>query len=202
MKRMVLFSGGLKSLFLAELAKREGEAVLCYIALQCNLIEKAQVQQLAQELQLPLTIIELVESPPLKETLLRVLYLALHALPAAKELQCKCIYHGLSRDDDPHIGSVIDPFMKQLDDLIQLGQPLYDGKGFWLGNVSIETPLRRLDRPRVIRLGNEWRLLWARTRSCEATGIGLRHCGKCFGCCRRRNAFKKEGREDPTLYRE
>lgn len=201
MKRLVLFNGGLKSTFLAELAKREGEVMLCYFILgQRDRAKLIRVTRSAQTLQIPFRVFDLIESPPLEEVLLRMLYLVLHALPIAKEKQCKCIYHGLSQDDDPRIVSVMDAFMKQLGALISLGQPLYDGKGFWLGNVEVETPLRRLDRPRIIRLGNEWSIPWEQTYSCSCDDNT--HCGICQGCSRRRAAFKREGHDDPTLYKE
>lgn len=199
MKRLVLFNGGLKSTFLAELAKREGDAVLYYLALtRTDTDEVPRLESLARHLGLPLEIHYPVQSPPLEETLLHMLYLMLTVLPVAKEQSCKCIYHGLSRDDDLRINSVIDQFVKQLNDLVTLAQPLYDGKGIWLGNVEVETPLRCLDRPRVIRLGNEWNIPWELTHSCSRNT--RRHCGSCLGCLRRKRAFKREGCADPTIY--
>lgn len=201
MKRLVLFNGGLKDTFLAELAKKEGEAVLCYFVLsRRDRTKLVRVTRLAQTLRIPFRVYDLVESPPLKEVLLRMLYLTLHALPTAKEQQCKSIYHGLSRDDDSRIVSVMDAYVKQLNSLIELAQPLYDGEGFWLGNIGVETPLRRLDRPRVIRLGNEYNIPWELTHSCSIYYDA--HCGTCYSCLRRRKAFKREGHDDPTLYRE
>ena len=199
MKRLVLFNGGLKSTFLAELAKREGEVVLCYCTLDPKGFRRLdKITKLAAILGLPLLIHKLVQAPVCKEVLLRMLFLVLHVLPIAKEQQCKCIYHGLSIDDDPRVVPVLDAFVKQLGALIELGQPLYNGKGIWLGNVTIETPLRRLDRARVIRLGNEWNVPWALTHSCSFySGF---HCGMCLNCLQRKRAFKLEGHDDPTTY--
>lgn len=201
MKRLVLFNGGLKSTFLASLAGREGEVVLCYFILKrrdrARLVE---VARLATSFGLPFRVYDLVEAPPLEETLLQMLYLVLNALPIAKERQCDCIYHGLSQDDDPRIVPVVDAYVKQLGALVELAQPLYNGKGIWLGNVAVETPLRRLDRARVIRLGNEWNVPWGLTHSCSRNGHT--HCGTCPDCLRRKNAFKREGHNDPTLYKE
>lgn len=200
MKRLVLFNGGLKSTFLASLAGREGEAVLCHFMLnRRDRYRMEKTKQIAKFLELPLIIKDLIEAPPLGETLLQMLYLVLHALPIAKGEQCKCIYHGLSIDDDPRVVPVLDAYTKQLGDLIMLAQPLYDGKGIWLGQVEVETPLRRLDRPRVIRLGNEWSIPWELTFSCKLFKIS-NHCGICPDCLRRKNAFKREGHDDPTFY--
>lgn len=205
MKRLVLFNGGLKSTFLAELAKREGEVVLCYCIL--NPEDEARKENLL-ELGASMfgirgvvtVILPLFQSPPLEEVLLRMLYLILHAVPVAKQWQCDCIYHGLSQDDDARIIPVVDAYVKQLGALIELAQPLYNGKGIWLGNVAIETPLRRLDRARVIRLGNEWNIPWERTHSCSQNQHT--HCGTCQNCLRRKYAFKREGHYDQTLYKE
>ena len=201
MKRLVLFNGGLKSTFLAALAGREGEAVLCYLILVpedfCRL---KRIKKLAAIFDLPLLTYSLIQAPACREVLLRMLYLVLHVLSTAKERQCKCIYHGLSQDDDPRVVPVLDAYVKQLGALIELGQPLYDGKGIWLGQIEIETPLRRLDRGRVIRLGNEWNVPWELTHSCSEDVIT--HCGTCQSCVRRRRAFKMEGHDDPTAYKE
>jgi hypothetical protein len=196
-----LFNGGLKDAFLAALAGREGEAVLYFLIRKHeDFLKLDKVMKLATALNLPLITHSLVQSPLCKEVLLQMLYLVLHALPIAKREQCKCIYHGLSKDDDPRVVPVLDAFTKQLGDLIVLGQPLYNGKGFWLGSVEIETPLRRLDRARVVRLGNEWNIPWELTWSCNKNAVV--HCGTCPGCLYRKDAFKQEGHDDPTVYEE
>lgn len=201
MKRLVLFNGGLKSTFLAELAKKEGEALLCYIILYpSDELKLKKVTALAAALGLPLVVRQASYSPPLQEVLIRMLYLMLFVLPMAKRRQCKCIYHGLSRDDDLRIVPVMDTFTKQLGDLISLAQPLYASDSTWLGNIEVETPLRRLCRQHVIRLGNEYCIPWELTHSCsQSTTI---HCGQCSDCRRRQDAFKREGHDDPTVYQE
>lgn len=199
-RRLVLFNGGLKSTFLVELAAREGAAILCYFLLtDKDKSRLSQIEKLARVFNLKLVVGDL-RPTQIKETLLQMLYLVLHALPCAKEYYCDCIYHGLSRDDDPAIVRVMDAYVKQLNALIELGQPLYDGKGGWLGQVSLETPLRRLVRGQVIRLGNEYSLSWELAHSCNI--LPERHCGKCQGCLRRQRAFEQEGHEDPTSYME
>ncbi len=199
MKRLVLFSGGLKSTFMAALASREGEAILCYLILSPkDFYRLDKITKLAATLNLPLFTYSLVQAPACKEVLLRMLYLVLHVLSTAKEQQCKCIYHGLSSDDDLRVLPVLDAFVKQLNALVTLAQPLYDGLGIWLGQIEVETPLRRLDRARVIRLGNEWDIPWELTWSCNQNGP--RHCGTCKNCLQRKYAFKQEGHDDPTMY--
>ena len=201
MKRLVLFNGGLKSVFLAELAKREGEVVLYYLICKDEDFHRlAKIEELAVMLNLPLVTHSLIQAPIHEELLLQMLFLVLHALPIAKKKQCKCIYHGLSKDDDPRVVPVLDAYVKQLGALMQLAQPLYDGMGIWLGSVELETPLRRLDRARVIRLGNEWSIPWELTHSCSKNVTT--HCGVCKSCLRRKRAFKYEGHGDLTLYRK
>ena len=199
MRHLVLFNGGLKSTFLAALARREGETILCYFLFRDKDIGSiVRVKQLATIFNLKVIIKDVRPAPPLNETLLRMLYLVLNVLPYAKSNYCNCIYHGLSKDDELAIVPVMDAYVKQLNSLIELGQPLYDGKGGWLGQVSLETPLRRLDRPRVIRLGNEYSVPWELTNSCNTQE--RIHCGQCKSCRRRQRAFKREGCEDPTPY--
>ncbi len=198
---LVLFNGGLKSTFLAELARREGVAILYYVLrTDRDSIRMEKIANLAQTFNLELSVNDL---RPFRthETLLDLLYLVLAALPYAKKRYCNCIYHGLSRDDDPAIVRVMDAYVKQLNSLIELGQPLYDGKGGWLGQVSLETPLRRLVRGQVIRLGNEYSTPWELTHSCTNQRQPTDHCGVCKGCLRRQRAFRQEGHEDPTIYR-
>jgi len=200
-RRLVLFSGGLKSTFLAALAKREGEAVLLHFLLYDEDIgreEGARLVSTALGFE-HILFKDLRTAPPLKEVLNKMLYLVLQALPFAKEYYCAEIYYGLSKDDDPKIVRVVEPFAKQLNDLLVLAQPLYDGRGGWLGGVELGTPLRRLDRARVIRLGREFDIPWELTQSCKHSTA---HCGKCKGCIRRRKAFLREGHVDPTIYTE
>lgn len=200
-RHLVLFNGGLKSTFLAALAKREGETILCYFILDGKDKQRLpNVIHLAEMFDLKLILKDLTLAPLLSETLLHMLYLVLHALPIAKEYYCDCIYHGLSRDDDRRIVRVMDAYVKQLNSLIELAQPLYDGKGHWLGQVSLETPLRCLVRGQVIRLGNEYQVSWELTNSCETPGDI--HCGLCKACRRRKRAFLQEGHNDPTRYKE
>jgi len=200
--RVVLFNGGLKSTFLLALAQREGIAIPCHIILtkedkQEEYLER--LTQIASQLQTQtICHVLLPEAPPLHEPLLHMLYLVLHSMPIAKANYATCIYHGLSSYYKCTITPVVDNFVKQLSTLIELGQPMYDGVGGWLGQVEFETPLRYLDRRRVIRLGNEYRVPWELTNSCQISHI--RHCGICPGCERRKRAFREEGTIDPTHY--
>lgn len=197
MRRLILFSGGLKSLFLTVLAKKEGTVHLLYLD-DTSPTQRVAVLQAAEYLEVPLTILSIESCPPLAEPLLRLMFFILWALPTAHERSCKTIYYGLSRDDDPRVATSLEPFVKHAQAMIELAQPMYDGRGIWLGTVEVETPLRRLRREHVIRLGNQWNVAWEHSRSCSHPTAN--HCGQCFGCRRRRKAFITEGKHDPTLY--
>lgn len=199
MRTLVLCNGGLKSTFLAVMAKKEGETALCYLRERSSSrAELRRVVKLAKVLEVPLFLIELTQLPSIKETLLRMLFQVLFALPLAKERNCHYIYHGLSKDDDRRLLRILDEYIVQLNTLIELGQPRYDGEGFWLGQTALETPLRKLTRAHVVRLGHDLHVPWQLSFSCEQHKKV--HCGRCVGCLRRQRSFKEEGHEDPTVY--
>jgi 7-cyano-7-deazaguanine synthase in queuosine biosynthesis len=199
MKQLVLFNGGLKSLFLAELMKREGEVVLCYLQLQEKQgFDLRKIESLAKQLNLDLLIKPIMASPPLKEVLLHLLYLILWSLPIAQKINCRKIVHGISADDGPWGKDNLDAYLEKLGHLINMAQPLYDGKGHWLGDIEIETPLRQLNRQQVIRLGNRWNIDWGFTHSCSQRQFI--HCGDCEECRRRLKVFRQEKCEDPAPY--
>ncbi|MHC1579741.1 MAG: 7-cyano-7-deazaguanine synthase, partial [Candidatus Alkanophagales archaeon] len=60
------------------------------------------------------------------------------------------------------------------------------------------TPLVRLLKPQIVRLGVEVGAPLELTWSCYLGGE--RHCGVCEACVRRKNAFRAAGVEDPTDY--
>lgn len=198
MRTLVLFSGGLKAAFLATLAGKEGEVLLLFFDYgQENLArEKEAVLRFASSTNFPVLIHELKDCPPFEETLFRFLYFIFHALPHAKAGRCKQIYYGLSRDEEPRT-QLFDPFIDTLQGLLLAAQAFYDGKGFWLYPMEIETPLRKLYGAHVVQLGNEWGIEWKLTWSCEH---GMKTvCGMCKHCKRRRNAFAKTDTLDPII---
>lgn len=202
-RALVLCSGGMKSNFLARLAKKEGEVFLFFSDHgQPNCMqEEASVIMLARTYGYRLFRSKVEQGAD--SELLQFLWLVLRALPIARAQWCQYIYHGLSRDDSPGIITNphnIEPFVKGLQTLLSLTQPLYDEHGGWLGEVEIETPLRHLHMHHVVRLGNEWRIPWEDTWSCVHPGRV--HCGTCYHCVRRKQAFETEGSEDLTVYAE
>ncbi|MDP3703874.1 MAG: 7-cyano-7-deazaguanine synthase, partial [Candidatus Omnitrophota bacterium] len=63
--------------------------------------------------------------------------------------------------------------------------------------IRIETPLRSMRKPQVIRVARTVPLVL--TFSCLQPR-GLRHCGRCNKCAERRRAFCAAGVSDPTRY--
>jgi 7-cyano-7-deazaguanine synthase len=67
-------------------------------------------------------------------------------------------------------------------------------------NIKVLTPLLRLNKTEIVRLGARLKAPLEMTWSCYKGGV--RHCGKCGTCVERREAFKLAGVKDHTLYEE
>lgn len=203
MKSLVLCSGGIKSTFLAIEAAKEGEVSLLFIDHKQPSLkqELAALEQLTERCKTILLQIKLNGFPPLEQPLLRFLCFFCHAVPVARHFGYCKLYYGLSHDD---LSFITDPklaeeFITGLQRLSSMALPEYGATGMWLGGFEIDTPLRKLKLEHVLRLGNEWKIDWSRTWSCERGG--QKHCGVCPKCLLRRTAFRREGSmEDPTIY--
>src|SRR5208282_1059713 len=62
--------------------------------------------------------------------------------------------------------------------------------------IRIETPLLRLSKADIVRLGERLAVPWGLTWSCYAGG--RTPCGKCDACRLRRKGFVEAGRVDPV----
>ena len=62
--------------------------------------------------------------------------------------------------------------------------------------IRVETPLLRLSKTEIVRLGDRLRVPWRLTWSCY-TG-GQRPCGTCDACRLRQKGFAEAGRPDPV----
>ncbi len=202
MKALVLCSGGIKSAFLALEAAKESEVQLLFLAYGqfSEEREALAVTRIAQRCRAKLAIIKVPTFPPHTAPLLRFLYFFGHALPIARKYGCRKLYYGISKED---ITFVTDPklteeFVTGLQHLLDISIAAYTVQGKWLGGVELDTPLRKLQLEHIVRLGNEWKINWQNTWSCNS---GERiHCGTCIYCLRRKRAFVREGSEDPTTY--
>lgn len=65
-------------------------------------------------------------------------------------------------------------------------------------SVELVRPFINLKKPDIVRLGHELQVPFAKTWSCYR-GEEL-HCGACGTCIERREAFYKQGIDDPTTY--
>jgi 7-cyano-7-deazaguanine synthase len=65
--------------------------------------------------------------------------------------------------------------------------------------LKIHTPLIRLTKAEIIRLGKELKIDFALTHSCYDP-IGTRPCGSCDSCLLRRRGFDEAGLADPLEY--
>jgi 7-cyano-7-deazaguanine synthase len=63
--------------------------------------------------------------------------------------------------------------------------------------IKIHTPLIRLSKAEIVKLGNELGLDFRLTHSCYDPGPGGRPCGQCDSCVLRRKGFEEAGIEDP-----
>jgi 7-cyano-7-deazaguanine synthase len=63
--------------------------------------------------------------------------------------------------------------------------------------VKIHTPLIRLSKAEIVKLGRELGLDFRLTHSCYDPGAGGRPCGQCDSCVLRRKGFEEAGIEDP-----
>lgn len=203
MKSLVLCSGGMKSAFLAIEAAKEGEMSLMFIDYgQPNAPrELAALEYLVERCRTVLLQTKLQGFPPLDQPLLRFLCFFGRAIPVARHFGYRKLYYGLSRDDLSHITDpkLAEEFVTGLQHLLRMSLPEHNDVGLWLGGLEMDTPLRKLRLEHIIRLGNEWRIDWHMTWSCEKGG--KKHCGVCPKCIRRRRAFEREGSmKDPTDY--
>jgi 7-cyano-7-deazaguanine synthase len=66
--------------------------------------------------------------------------------------------------------------------------------------TRIHTPLSKLGKAEIVRLGQEVGVDFALTHSCYDPGEGGRPCGQCDSCLLRRKGFREAGVKDPTEY--
>jgi 7-cyano-7-deazaguanine synthase len=63
----------------------------------------------------------------------------------------------------------------------------------------IVTPLRKMDRKRIISLAIDLKVPLEVTWSCHTKA--RRHCGECYACKQRLDAFRSLGMKDPVFFR-
>lgn len=68
------------------------------------------------------------------------------------------------------------------------------------GNISINRPLINMNKAEVVKTGLKLKVPYELTWSCYLGGD--KQCGKCGTCIDRKEAFRKNGLEDPVSYEE
>ena len=68
-------------------------------------------------------------------------------------------------------------------------------------SLHIESPLMRLSKSEIIRLGTGLKVDYSLTVSCYTADDQGRACGACDSCRLRRQGFQEAGIPDPTVYR-
>jgi 7-cyano-7-deazaguanine synthase len=63
--------------------------------------------------------------------------------------------------------------------------------------LKIHTPLIRLSKAEIVKLGNELKVDFRLTHTCYDPGAAGRPCGQCDSCLLRRKGFEEAGVKDP-----
>jgi 7-cyano-7-deazaguanine synthase in queuosine biosynthesis len=203
LRSLVLCDGGLKSLFLTAMAKKEGTVVLAYLDFMDtgdHRVPIETIQDIGQLYHSPVVIHPVSGFPKNLDPLLQLLCFIFHGIEIARQTQCQIVYHGLSQEAVSKFGGRIsaENFLSRLLQLTLLAQQKHDVTGNWLTEIEIELPLRKLHREHVIRLGTEWNVPWIASYDCQQ---GQTYpCGECPACLTRLRAFKTAGIEDPVTY--
>jgi 7-cyano-7-deazaguanine synthase len=110
----------------------------------------------------------------------------------AEFLDIKWIIGGHSKDDGLFFRDATASFIKDLNSLLSRGCLYCGGKPY-----TILTPLANLDRIGIISLAIKLEVPLALTWSCHSRGEI--HCGQCYGCISRSEAFRFLGIADPAF---
>ncbi len=109
----------------------------------------------------------------------------------AEYMKAKVIVGGHNKEDMEFYADASKEYIDMLNTLLKKGSMLYN-------DYKIIVPLADLDKVEVLRLANELSVPLELTWSChERTD---KHCGRCYGCLSRIEAFNRLGLKDPTEY--
>ncbi|CUS33428.1 7-cyano-7-deazaguanine synthase QueC [Candidatus Nitrospira nitrificans] len=222
-RAVVLASGGLDSTVTAALARREGYALyLLTIAYQQrHAVEIERSRQVATALEAHQHVVIDVDlraiggsaltgnqSVPKRRTVSErnrdvpvtyvpgrnLIFLSL-AAAHAEVLGASIIYFGANVIDYSGYPDCRPEFIKTVEAAIQAGTKAgMQGKG-----IEIRTPLLRMSKAEIIRLGLTLNVPFHLTHSCYDP-IGLMACGQCDSCLIRKRGFAEAGVVDPIQY--
>jgi 7-cyano-7-deazaguanine synthase len=111
----------------------------------------------------------------------------------AEYMKAKWIVGGHNKHDMQFYTDATKDYIDTLNGLFREGCMLCNGSHY-----QITTPLAELDRLQVIRAAIEMGVPLELTWSCHVKSE--KHCGKCYGCRSRMEAFRALGVEDPVRY--
>lgn len=110
----------------------------------------------------------------------------------AEYLGVNSIVAGHNSHDASFFKDASKDYIDKLNSLFKQGCLLCNGKAY-----RILTPLARMDRIEVIKLARRLKTPIGLTWSCHKDG--RRHCGKCYACRQRKDAFRSLGLTDPAF---
>ena len=214
MTSAVLFSAGLDSAVLAAAERQRADVHPIYVSagLAWEAEELAAIDRLLQTgpyrgcaplARLSFTVRDLYPAthwalrgvPPAFDTPDEDVYLTGRNITLLSKAGIYCAQHGISRLAlGPLAGN---PFP---DATPQFFEAMARALSLGLNHrIEVVTPLSRMDKAAVIRLGVELSVPLDLTLSCMNPQQG-KHCGQCSKCRERRDAFREAGVADPTTY--
>jgi len=120
------------------------------------------------------------------------------ALAWAEVLECSDIFIGVNAIDYSGYPDCRPEFIDAFERLANLATK----SGVEGSRMRIHTPLIKLSKAEIVRLGASAGLDFALTHSCYDPDQGGRPCGQCDSCLLRRKGFQEAGLRDPLRYAE
>jgi 7-cyano-7-deazaguanine synthase len=120
------------------------------------------------------------------------------ALAWAEVLECSDVFIGVNAIDYSGYPDCRPEFIDAFERLANLATK----SGVEGSRMRIHTPLIKLSKAEIVRLGASAGLDFALTHSCYDPDQGGRPCGQCDSCLLRRKGFQEAGLRDPLRYAE
>jgi 7-cyano-7-deazaguanine synthase len=118
------------------------------------------------------------------------------ALAWAEALGARHIYIGVNALDYSGYPDCRPAFIRQFERLARLATK-GGVQGSW--SAKIHTPLMRLSKADIVRLGKRLGVDYRKTHSCYDPKRGGKACGRCDSCLLRAKGFSEAGMKDPSL---
>jgi 7-cyano-7-deazaguanine synthase len=121
------------------------------------------------------------------------------AMAWAEVLECSDVFIGVNAIDYSGYPDCRPEFIESFEHMANLATKAgVEGKT----HLRIHTPLAKLNKAGIVKLGVEVGLDFALTHSCYDPGEDGRACGLCDSCVLRRKGFDQAGVRDPLPYRQ